>query len=309
MDWFTFYPVGTLLFKGAEPMVMGLDHHASTIFPPPAQTIIGALRTAVLDQNGIHYGDYHQGKIPSEILEVIGEAAKPAPFQLIGPVFRSDESTFVPAPYTWFCQKSDRRKKRVRVYKARPIDSGLVKTDGGKLLWVRGGSGDLVTMGGGWIQLEDLYSEREEVSFFKPEQFYGVEQRTGIALSRNRSVREGHIYSYGHIRLLPGISMAFGTDKTLPLFDKGFLKLGAEQRFGRYERRNTPPFTSGSSGEFLAIGPVIGSEQSNRAVIATGKIQYVGGWDLRKGFHKPMKGFFPPGSVFSENIQTNLIQM
>ena len=58
MEWYKFFPVDTLYFKGADPMVMGENHTASYIFPPPAHTISGALRTAVLLQNGVSIKDY-----------------------------------------------------------------------------------------------------------------------------------------------------------------------------------------------------------------------------------------------------------
>ena len=53
MDWYKFNPVDTLFFRGAEPMIMGENHTVSHVFPPPAHTLSGALRTAVLIQNGI----------------------------------------------------------------------------------------------------------------------------------------------------------------------------------------------------------------------------------------------------------------
>ena len=46
MNWYDFTPQDTLFFRGAEPAVMGESHAASMIFPPPAHTIAGAMRTA-----------------------------------------------------------------------------------------------------------------------------------------------------------------------------------------------------------------------------------------------------------------------
>jgi len=93
MEWYAFCPSGTLLCKGAEPMEMGEDHHASHIFPPTPQTIVGALRTATLVQNGISFVDYYKSNAPTHILSTIGEAVNPDPFQVIGPLFRIDEQS------------------------------------------------------------------------------------------------------------------------------------------------------------------------------------------------------------------------
>jgi len=309
MNWYAFYPSGTLLFKGAEPMDMGEDHHASQIFPPPAQTIAGALRTAVLVQNGISFENYYQNNAPPEIFLAIGEAGKQEPFQVIGPLFRIDEQLFVPAPFSWFIDKAERKMNRVRVFRVQPTKSHLIKGEDQTLFWVREGRGEMLSLGGSWLKLEDLTSTAEDIEIFGPDHFYVTEPRTGIALNQNRSVREGHLYTFTHVRLKHAVTLAFGLSADLPLSDKGFLKLGAEQRFGRYEKIREPLFPENKSRHFCSLNLVKGSEKANQTLIATGRIQYIGGWDLKKGFHKPMQGFFPAGSVFSENIHSNFVQI
>jgi len=110
MDWYTFNPVDTLFFKGAEPMNLGENHTASANFPPPVQTITGALRTAVLMQNGISIEDYYKNNIDGDILTLIGPADKEAAFCVVGPLFQENNITFVPAPYSWFIEKEDKDK-------------------------------------------------------------------------------------------------------------------------------------------------------------------------------------------------------
>jgi CRISPR-associated protein Cmr3 len=309
MEWYAFYTASTLLFKGAEPMEMGEDHHASQIFPPPAQTIVGALRTTILLQNGISFETYYRGLAPPEILSAIGEAGNPAPFDVSGPLFRVDAKIFAPAPYSWFIEKTESRKNKVRIFKAQPMASPLLKAEDQRLFWIKDGRGDMVSLGGSWIYLEDLFSSSKEMEIFSPDYFFATESRTGIALHRNRSVRKGHLYTFAHVRLKPEVALLFGTDMALPLSEKGFMKLGAEQRFGRYEKARPPSFSTQDSGIYLSLSLVEGTDEANQSIIATGKIQYIGGWDLKKGFHKPMKGYFPPGSVFSDKIQSNFIQI
>lgn len=288
---------------------MGSDHHSSGIFPPPAQTIIGALRTAVLLQNDISYRDYYDNNVSSSILDAIGEAKNQEPFSLMGPLFIRERHFFIPAPFHWFYDKAEKNNRNVHVFRAETVKSRLIRSKKKDLLWATGEGGEMVSMGGRWIRLDDLFSTDESIEIFDSEYFFSVEERTGIALHRNRSVREGHLYTFNHVRLNPEVGMAFGVDVNLPLASAGFLKLGAEGRFGRYQRIKPPRITSGGSGRFVALGLVKGSQQPNQAIIATGKIQYIGGWDLKKGFHKPMQGYFPPGSVFNENIQKNLVQI
>lgn len=312
MEWYAFDPVATLLFKGAEPMEMGADHHASQIFPPPAQTIVGALRTAVLLQHGLSFKSYYKAEASSTVLSAIGKAEDASPFEVTGPLFRIGEQFFVPAPFSWFRDKPGNnrgKRQKAKVYKAEPLKSTLVKTEDETLFWAKGGSGEMSSLGGNWLVLEDLFSEAEEKDIFHPDYFFTTEARTGIALNANRSVRDGHLYTFTHVRMKPDVTMVFGVDSALPLAAKGVLKLGAEQRFGCYEKIAAPFFSEKNSGTYLALTQVEGTEKANKAAIATGKIQYIGGWDLKKGFHKPMKGFFPAGSVFADNIHPNFVQI
>jgi len=50
-------------------------------------------------------------------------------------------------------------------------------------------------------------------------------------------------------------------------------------------------------------------EQANQHCIASGRPHYYGGWDLHRRFHKPMKGYFPAGSVFQKQINDNCIEL
>jgi CRISPR-associated protein Cmr3 len=90
--------------------------------------------------------------------------------------------------------------------------------------------------------------------------------------------------------------------------DQGVLKIGAEQRFGWYKKMSNPQLDFEENGDmFLSLSVFEKNEMANESIIATGKILYFGGWDLHKGFHKPMKGFFPAGTVFNQKLHQNFI--
>jgi CRISPR-associated protein Cmr3 len=309
MNWYSFEPADTLFFRGAEPMNIGENHTATANFPPPARTLEGALRTAILKQNRISIDHYYDNSIDGELLNIIGPADKQAGFSVIGPLFERNETIYVPAPYSWYFDKDDGKKEKVKIYKNRLIKTSLIKTSLKNLIWAKGEQGELETLGGKWISLSDLYSQNNFLFIKKIDCFYNVENRTGIALDSNRSVRASHLYSFSHARLNKNVQLIFGMDKNLPISDNGVLNLGAEQRFGLYSKIPDIDFNKGSSGLFMSISQTAGTEQANESVIATGKIQYQGGWDMKKGFHKPMTGFFPPGSVFNDKINDNFIQI
>ncbi len=309
MNWYSFEPADTLFFRGAEPMNIGENHTATANFPPPARTLEGALRTTILKQNKISIDQYYDNSIDSGLLDIIGPANKKAGFSIIGPLFRLNDTLFVPAPYSWFFDKDDGEKEKVTIYKSHLINNRLIKTSLKNLFWAKGEKGELETLGGKWVSISDLFAQSNSVIKKEINAFYAVEQRTVIALDSNRSVRAHHLYSFSHARLNKNVNLIFGVDKDLPISEKGVLKLGAEQRFGAYQKEPDIGLNHGASNIFMSLSQVPGSNEANNTIIATGKIQYLGGWDMKKGFHKPMLGFFPPGSVFTKKLNDNFIEI
>lgn len=313
MDWYKLRPVDTLFFRGAEPMNLGENHTVSHVFPPPSHTLSGALRTAVLIQNGISFESYGNGKVPAEIIAAIGEAGQSAPFSLIGPLFMRGDDVYVPAPYLWFMEKDGDKKKengKMKVVKGRPLKSHFLKSEASELIWARGDKNEMVSIGGMWIKKRDLHSVETMLEIKTSGEFFENEPRTGIALEKNRKAREGHLYSFNHTRLKKDVCLFFGTDNKLPIEDKGVLKIGAEQRFGWYEKlndKNADMRFSDHGNLYLSLSNQEGTKEANDSVVATGKILYFGGWDLKTGFHKSMKGFFPAGTVFNKKINNNCI--
>ncbi|HBN26549.1 MAG TPA: hypothetical protein DD405_03665, partial [Desulfobacteraceae bacterium] len=182
MNWYSFEPADTLFFRGAEPMNIGENHTATANFPPPVRTLKGALRTIILKQNKIPIDQYYDNNIDGELLEIIGQADKKAGFSIIGPLFELDKMTYVPAPYSWFFDKDDGKKDEVKIHKGVFINSSLIKTSLKKLFWTKGEKGELETLGGKWISLSDLYSQNNIISRKGIDDFYHMENRTGIAL-------------------------------------------------------------------------------------------------------------------------------
>ncbi len=308
MKWYSFEPADTLFFRGAQPMSMGIDHTASGNFPPPPQTITGALRTAVLKQNDISIDDYYSSTgIQEDILDVVGKAGEEANFCLLGPLFQIGKTVYMPAPYSWFIEKPQNGRGKAKVYKFERVNTYLLTASAGELYWVRGTESDLESMGGKWIPIDELQADK--VSWKESSEFFVEEPRTGIALERNRKVRKHHIYSFIHGRLKKCVRILFGVTRDLPLENQGILKLGAEQRFGVYREIEPLEFDSGTSGYYVSLSVVEGNPSATRSLIATGKPKYIGGWDLKKGFHKPMKGYYPAGSVFKQKLNENFIEL
>ena len=133
-QWLRLTPVDTLFFKGSEPMVAGQNHEAATVFPPMPETIMGAIRAAILGQRRISLRDFLNGdKEKYAEHPCLGIPEKPG-FELAGPVFEvtgSKRDIFLPAPAHWFAD-SFKNMKADDVVPVRPaqVCSSRFKTLG-----------------------------------------------------------------------------------------------------------------------------------------------------------------------------------
>lgn len=118
MKWYEYVPSDTLFLRGSEPMVSGTSFETTQIFPPSVSVIAGAVRTAVLAQHQVSIGQYKQG---DPVWEKIGKFGEKALFKILGPLLKSRDSLFVPAPFTWFTENKF-TDSLISVKNAKPLD-------------------------------------------------------------------------------------------------------------------------------------------------------------------------------------------
>ncbi len=292
-NWYSFEPCDTVFFRGSEPMNIGEHHDATLNFPPPIYTIAGAVRTYLFKKDKEKYKD------------LIKLGSEQPGFKIVGPFFKLKKETYVPTPYCWFREKKkDKKEKKIKIIKASELKTNLIKSSSQGLLWAKGET-ELESVGGRWIRWEDLFNketDKQKVEILNTEDFYEIETRVGIALDKNRRAREHHIYSFSHCRLKKDVSIIFALDID-ELGEEGILTLGAEQRFGWFKKEKVHLDFKLDGNFFMSLSLIEGTTKANEAVVATGKIVYLGGWDLHKKFHKPMRGYFPPGTVFNKRLE------
>jgi CRISPR-associated protein Cmr3 len=318
MNWYKITPIDTLFFRDAKPMRKGEDHEASCLFPPSPETFTGAFRTSVLKQNKINIQEYYKENCDSQIIDSIGKAGSSAPFNVIGPLFFSNDSVFLPCPYSWFYEvfeKTSNNKFKVNIIKSFFLNDKtkkLFKSNKNITYWAKGTSSNIKSLGSYWISLDDFYKDDNEKTVFSNKYFFDFEKRTGIALNNNRTVREHHLYSFNHLRLKEGVGFIVGIDKNLPIKDKGCLLLGAEQKMVKYEKIILKDFSSinnQNNNKYMLLGTQKIEDLSINDIVATGKIKNFSGWDMKKKFYKPTSYYYPAGSVFSKKINENLIEI
>ncbi|AEI15249.1 CRISPR-associated protein, Cmr3 [Flexistipes sinusarabici DSM 4947] len=293
-NWYSFEPNDTVFFRGAEPMEKGEDHNANFNFPPPVHTMAGAIRT--------YFYNIDKKNNEDKFSDIVRIGEEYGGFKLVGPFFKIDEKIYLPAPYSWFVEKSCATSEngKYNIIKGFSIQSDLIKTSSDDLYWAKGES-ELESIGGKWINYNDLINGSDKAEVKDVKDFYVSELRTGIALNKDHTARESHIYSFNHCRLKKGVSFIFGIDID-DLGNGGILTLGAEQRFGKFKKEDLEINLNTNGELFMSLSLMPASAKVNDSVISTGKIQYLGGWDLHKRFHKPMKGYFPAGTVFNSNF-------
>jgi len=329
VNWIEIEPVDTLFFRGTESMVAGENHEVDTMFPPMPSTIIGALRTALLVQNNIAPGDYlDDPEGCSKKVPMLGTPATPG-FSITGPLFRIGDNVLYPAPAHWMADiPSDAEDGyEVIAQPGRPLDvdntiglKGSVK----RPFWVRNPvSADMKPLSGYWVNLKAFKAVEDnsgllivrrgektlkssEPSIIALGDLFVREERVGIALNRNRTVREGHLFSTVHVRLKPNVFLLVGieSDCECSLKETGIMQIGGEQRGCSYRFCDAPSLPEKNGGDMLyALSHIpadIPEKMADAPRASSGKLVRSGGWDMEKKFHKPLMAFLPAGTVISK---------
>lgn len=325
--WLAIDPVDTLFFRGAESMVAGENHEVDTIFPPMPATITGAIRTAIMGQNGISPADYLNKPEPwIQKFPILGLPEAPG-FELTGPLFLAgNDCLLLPVPAHWFADAPDKKadwEKRLAVQTARPLSGSPLGLTGSVAdpVWLDNPTqADMQPLSGWWATAAAFAAVRqgEQVLFTRKldtvqagqpailpaSALYVREERVGIALTSERTAKEGHLYSTVHVRLREGLRILAGvtSEHILPLSQNDILQLGGEQRVCRYQTVTALSLPEEKGGTCLmALSPLnlaSLSVDASKAPRASGKLLRVGGWDMQKKFHKPMTAWLPAGTVF-----------
>ncbi len=336
-QWLEIKPLDTLFFRGGEPMEAGETHEAGgPVFPPVPETIIGALRTAILAQKGIEPERVknlaEDEDLDQKHLPLWGSPQRPG-FGIAGPIFRVNGVDLFPAPANWFYRRVN---GTLEISEAQPLKKAPLKAKRSNILWIERPHEDMKPLASRfWLTRSAL--EREgcfdlkivcnlnEVTAEKAQAVPGfllikVEERVGIARDNaRRTIEKGYLYATRHLRLSSGVSLIVGLDKPLcssHLAEKGIFQLGGEGRLVRYwllEDKETPRLSGTNKGRLLAVSPVVYERAQKAGLLnkpyASGRLFRVAGWDMRRAFHKPTRSYFPAGAVFFSDTDPGLTEL
>ncbi|HXH09566.1 MAG TPA: type III-B CRISPR module-associated protein Cmr3 [Alphaproteobacteria bacterium] len=317
-------PSDVLLFRDGRPFVAGEDHRAVSLFPPTPLTIQGAIRSRVLADKGVSYAAYASGAVS---VPEIGYADNYGQVRLQGPfIARQEDRRIVryfplpadvvlagcPQPITLApLPASDSSFESSPPLSAGP--SGL--------LWHR--TIARLEALNGWLSEVELgrYLKDKPFKVTPEHELFERESRFHVGIdSRFKRPHQGdsggHLFQVEFMRLRYGVGLWLDVSG-VQLRDEGLLQLGGDAKAAMYRKVDDAPLlTPGGTiqGKFRLYfatpayfangwqpsdwGQFIRGGRVRLVAAALSRAQPIGGFDLARSQHKPMRRFVPSGSVF-----------
>lgn len=238
-----FEAIDTLFFRESRPFDTVGGTQLRSVFPPPVRTLVGAIRTAIGEANGVDWHKYQTGEEYNLLRQSMGDARGFGKLDFRGPFLIKNGQRLYPAPLLLL--KEGKTKEEWEFHRLQP--GGSVKCDLGEVRLpilnsaVRGAK----PLENCWLTREGfekvLSGEKPGVGdVYEREEIYVEEERLGIGRdNRTRSNVEKLLYQTRHIR--PEENASFGIymrgldDAFSKQLDNGINKLGGEGRLGAFE--------------------------------------------------------------------------
>lgn len=339
----TFSAFDTLFFKESRPMESIGGSQLGSVFPPPARTIIGAVRTSIGEALRVDWREYSNG--PHPLHNVIGGPDSLGPLHFKGPYLIKDTERLFPIPLASL-HGTTGQTRLIPDDNLTHCDLGNVRLPvklDSALLGVKPLEHAYITarglqafLSGGDIPATEIHLARD---------LYAHEERLGIARdNQTRVTGDGLLYQTRHIRPLQNANLEIGIQisglqaPNLPA--SGVNRLGAEGRLAAWKMTNADPlpaiqkpakakglvlmllssalFTDGwipdgfskdrdDQGCEFWIGKIAGI--SLRLICGTiGKPVREGGWDMVKHMPRPLNSYVPAGSCYFVEVENGDLQ-
>jgi CRISPR-associated protein Cmr3 len=310
-------PLDLLFLRDGRPFEAGLRVGSTTIFP---QTLAGALRTALLNNNGCDFaaldGAMCAGKTFRDALaEQSNALADVARVSTGGPWFWLEGQPLVPMPALLL------RDDKGRILRLAPLKGGLPgwtpEQPGMLPLWTRSPgraerlSGYLMPSGLARFLSGGVPDENDIVD---ADILFGTEPRTGIAVgSQTMTATTGMIYSADYLSLKPGVGLYAELSGPEAAFTDVFkddtaIPLGGQGRYVRVRRLPEPvqwpqPQYGGAGSLLLLTTPApfaTGWRPPGLDLVAAALPGHaaLSGWDLARGGPKATRFAVAAGAVY-----------
>lgn len=262
----SFSALDTWFFRESRPMESVGGAQLSSVFPPPARTVIGAIRTAIGQAHGVDWHGYPNGQQPGHqvLRELMGDADGLGRLSFSGPFVIRNGQRLYPAPLVVLQAKpADKRDEKVSSTFTRLVPSeGLTDCDLGRVQLpqkLNAAAQGAKPMEQTWLTAKGFRAvlagqTPADSDVIEAKDLFHAEERLGIGRDNaTRTTQDGLLYQTQHVR--PALGVALGmqvrgleADQTVPA--QGLMRLGAEGRMAHWSRRN---------GHMLLGSPVKGS--------------------------------------------------
>lgn len=256
-----FQALDTLFFRESRPMDSIGNAELSSLFPPSARTMIGAIRSVLGESRGVDWQAYRQKKQEHALAQIMGYGDELGPLQFGGVWLHKNGERLYPAPLNIMRQKKQGEEKDRLFFMT--IGDEPVHTDLGRIRLPLLQKGEI-----GSKPLENIWLPESE--FIKilcgempdlarcvsllPQSVIPAngghllveEARVGIARDNSqRTAIKGQLYQTRHIRLAKDVSLCMDvtglSNEHKP--DNNYLtRLGGEGRLASIRIEATPDF-------------------------------------------------------------------
>jgi CRISPR-associated protein Cmr3 len=344
-------PEDVLFFRDGRPSSRGADHFLPSLFPPHPSTLYGALRTRRLIDEDVSLEELRREKqdlwstLAEELRAELGPWGGFGALELRGPWLVHDGQVLLPAPadlgvrVAQNAAGADGDPPRVEeVVRFLLLDEpsgghshplGLLaphqRTGGGWVPWPADAARAPEPVAGWFLRPRGLARWAEGAlpepdDFVHASELWAPEPRVGLGMeSRRRAGETGMLYTFGFVRLQPGVALGFEVRNSALEPDRR-IRLGGEGRTAWLDDGTAlPPATAPASKRirlaFATPGPSeggawppgfspdalsgrVGGADLRLVAASVPGYQAVGGWDLARNRAKPLRRAIPAGAVF-----------
>lgn len=338
---FSFDAIDTWFFRESRPYGTIGGSELVSVFPPPAGTIVGVVRTLIGESLGIDWKKYKNDTIKG----IIGYGDDLGPLKFSGPYLTQDKKRLYPAPT--LLMKKDNLISKLLPGKPVLCDLGRVQLPA------------ISSEEKGWQTIENTWVSRETLKVILSGQVPGLAQlisaeklfvnESRLGIGRNnarRTTEKSLLYQTRHIRPLDKVGIEVeveGLEQSIrdKISSQRLIRMGGDGRFSAVNISEEltddtllmPENISGNQimlailthadfggdwkplefsvkdtdndGNTVWTGALNGIKLTLISAI-TGKAMREGGWDLAENKPKTVKSLVPAGSVYFCKVEGDI---
>ncbi len=255
--WLFIRPLDTICCRDGRPFTAGEGVMAKTMFPPLPSTFYGAIRSAILANNGKSFNEFQDRDTPYDDLPEVGTAKQQGNLSISGPCLAEKPKNsinydfYFPSPAHFVEEKEIKDNFHKLIPVNGNIESNMVSDLKIPINFIKGPR-KVVNRFDGYLNFNGtqklLWSETkvpEKKDTCHAEVLFRTLWQVGLKRTLGkRTAEEGQLYSMGHYQMTSSGSSGFyikvkGLTQDLR---PGILKLGGEWRAATYEKSDQPPF-------------------------------------------------------------------